>query len=533
MKHVAALGLSLVLALVGLSCERTREAIPPRPRPPTVLVDVALPTLDGGLGGLRQWVEAVKPGAGIFVSERQFLVMAGVGQLDGVAGDKPAHVLVVDPKKNQRPLAVLVGVTDAGKLRTSATSAGLEVRTSGSLAVIGTKPVVDAVGDWALGTLAKEKPPAIPVATAYSAPLLATYRDDIEKAFATMKTEMAKLPQPGMGEIFDLYLRASIALLEGTDRFEVRVEGDAKDLSVGLGAVPTPGGKLAAFVAAQSPADFALLDRLPAGPGAFVLAGTVHLGELRGDAIALFETMLTSFYKVPMSDNLRALMNIWADAATGSMGAVFDMGPGGLRGVQLIGAKEPAKIDAAIAGAFAEWAGKPLEATAMGVTTRYTVTPNAAVVDGVTFHRFTSQIDASAMPPEQAKLTAAMGTSFVAHVGAWDDVVGMAMGTDPAASRRLIDASRGKGARMTLPPRVAAGLADARARKESFYYFIDVGSMMASMAATTGLPSFGSLAMTMTLGFAGGRAEMRISMQSADFKAMIDAAMAIGAKQGG
>src|SRR5688500_5493735 len=127
MKHVAALGLSVVLVVVGASCERAEAPLPAKPRPPAVLVDVALPTLDGGLAGLRQWVEAVKPGAGIFISERQFLVMAGVGQLDGVAGDKPAHVLVVDPKKNPRPLAVLVGVTDAAKLRKATTASGLEV----------------------------------------------------------------------------------------------------------------------------------------------------------------------------------------------------------------------------------------------------------------------------------------------------------------------------------------------------------------------------------------------------------------------
>jgi hypothetical protein len=328
---------------------------------------------------------------------------------------------------------------------------------------------------------------------------------------------------PAVAAIMDYYVKGAIGLLEGTDRLEVRVEASATDIGIGFGAVGKKGSTIATFIAAQAPSDFALVERLPAGPAPVVMTGKVLLGPLRADAIALIEKFLIGT-GVPWNPELTALMNTWADSATGDMAAVLEMVPGRMRMAQLMGAENPVKLHAAVAAALQSWAGKTIETTTMGIKTLYTMTPDALAIDGVSFHRYVSKVDTSKMTPEQAAASTAMGKEFVGLVGAWDDVMGVIMSGDEAAARALVEASRGKGERLALSPRVTSDLAAARARKESLYYFLDFGSMMAAMAPAAGIKLPGSIGLAMTAGFANGTAQIRFAMKSAELKAVVAAA---------
>lgn len=532
MKRVA-LVLSILCVAAGCSRSGAREAADSKAvlPPPALLVDVALPTLDGGLAGVRQFADAVQPGMSAAINERQLLASLGVGSLDGAAGDAPVHILVVDPNQHERPMAVVVAVTDAGKLKAAADAAGVAIRAKGGVAVVGSEPVVALVADWALSELPRAKAPTAPTATAFSAALLANYRTQIEGFGDSMKQTMAATAggNATAGEIMAAYARGIVWALENSEHVTLSLDAGSTAASLSFGVAARKGSSLAAFFAAQTPSDFALLGRLPPGAAPVVMAGSWHLGPLRAEVLAFMEKILVGLYGAPASAEMTALLNAWADAATGELAVTMEMAPGRVRMTQLVAVEGAAALHTATGAFFARYAQKPLETTSMGIKTTFTGKANAVTVDGVSFHRYTSAVDTTAMPPEQAQAATMFGKEQVGLIGAWDDVVGVTMGGDQAAPKALLDASRGKGARLVLPPRVAADLADARVRKESFYYYMDLGAMVAAAVPAMSQVFSGSFGVALTFGGSDGHGHMRLAVSAADVKNAVAAAQRAGA----
>jgi hypothetical protein len=521
----AAVAITAVALLAA--CERADAPPRPVPQPPALIAEVGLPTLDGALAGVKQFVNAVQPGAGGFIIERGILNMAGLGVLDGAAGDRPAHVLVVDPHTHARPLAALVGVADAAKLEATAAKTGLVVSARGSRAVIGDKAVVALVADWAFATLPERPVPAVPVATAHSAALLAAYRDDIEQAGSTLAAEMQAQGGGAMADrIAKGYAGGALALLENSDRLEVRVEASTSDLSLVLAVAPKAGSSFAGLVAAQTASDFALLARLPPSGARGVVGGTLRLGPLREPATDLMVGIFKDLYQIDITAETRAGMLAWADRVTGDFAATIDIGPRGFQMEQLFGVADAAAFRQAIDGFLATFSTRPIEVTSFGTKTRIAFEPAAADVDGVTFHRYTSAVDSAGAAAGSAPSTA-LGTSFVGLFGVWDDVAGLSFGPgDPGAPRALVGATRGTAPRFTPPARIAAELAAARARKDSAYYFIDVAPFVAA-TLPAGAPFPSSLGISLALNFTDGSAQLRIAMTSEEIKAVVAAAAAL------
>jgi hypothetical protein len=532
MKPVA-LVLSILCIAAGCSRSGAREAADSKAvlPPPALLVDVALPTLDGGLAGVRQFADAVQPGMSAAINERQLLATVGAGSLDGAAGDAPVHILVVDPNQHERPMAVVVAVTDAGKLKAAADAAGATIRSKGGIAVVGPEPVVALVADWALTELPGAEAPTAPTATAFSAALLANYRTQIEGFGDSMKQAMAATAggNATAGEIMVAYARGIVWTLENSERIELGLEAGATAASLTFGVAARKGSPLAGLIAAQTPSDFALLGRLPAGAAPLVMAGSWHLGPLRADFLAFMEKILVGFYGAPASAEMTTLLTTFADAATGEIAATFDMAPGRVRMTQLVAVEGAAPLHAATGAFLARYAQQPLEATSMGIKTKFTGKANAVTVDGVSFHRYTSAVDTTGLPPEQAQAATLFGKEHTGLVGTWDDVVGVTMGGDQAAAKALVDASRGKGTRLALPPRVVADLADARARKESFYYYMDLGALVTAAVPAAAQVFSGSFGLTVAFGSRDDRAHMRLAVSAADVKNAVAAAQRAGA----
>jgi hypothetical protein len=523
----AAVAISVVSLLAA--CERADAPPRPVPQPPALIAEVALPTLDGALAGVKQFVNAVQPGAGGFIIERGILNAAGLGILEGAAGDRPAHVLVVDPHTHARPLAALVGVADAAKLEATAAKTGLVMRARGGRAVVGDKAVVALVADWAFATLPDRPVPAVPVATAHSAALLAAYREDIEQAGATLAAEMQAQGGGAMADrIAKGYAGAALALLENSDRLEVRVEASASDASLVLAAAPKAGSSFAGLVAAQTASDFALLARLPPSAARGVLGGTLRLGPLREPVTDLMVGLFEDLYQIDITAETRAGMLSWADRVTGEFAAAIDIGPRGVQMEQLFGVSDPAAFHQAIDGFLATFSTRPIEVTSFGAKTRIAFEPAALEVDGVTFHRYTSSVDSTGAVAGAAPATA-LGTHFVGLFAVWDDVAGLSFGPgDPGAPRALVGATRGTAPRLSPPPRIAADLAAARDRKDSAYYFIDVAPFVAA-ALPAGVQFPSSLGISLGLNFTGGSAQLRVAVTSAEIKAVVGAAAALQA----
>jgi hypothetical protein len=532
MKPVA-LVLSILCLAAGCSRSGAREAADSKAvlPPPVLLVDIALPTLDGGLAGVRQFADAVMPGASARINERELLAAAGAGSLDGAAGDAPVHVLLVDPAKHERPLAVVVAVADAGKLKAAADAAGATIRARSGVAVVGPEPVVALVAEWALSELPRARPPTAPTATAFSAALLASYRTQIEGFGDSMKQTMAATAggNATAGEIMVAYARGIVWALENSEHIELGLDAGTGAASLTFGVAARKGSPLAAFIAAQTPSDFALLGRLPTGAAPMVMAGSWHLGPLRADFLAFMEKILVGFYGAPASAEMTSLLGAWADAATGELAATIDMAPGRMRMTQLVAVDDAKALHTATGAFFARYAQKPLQATSMGIKTTFTGKADAVTVDGVSFHRYTSAIDTAGLPPEQAQAATMFGKEHTGLVGTWDDVVGVTLGGDQAAAKALVDASRGKGARLALPPRVAADLADARTRKESFYYYMDIGALVTAAVPAAAQVFSGSFGLTMAFGYRDDRGHMRFSVSAAEVKNAVAAAQRAGA----
>jgi hypothetical protein len=527
MKPVA-LVLSILCLAAGCSKSGAREAPDSKAvlPPPALLVDVALPSLDGGLAGVRQFADAVQPGMSAMIVERQLLAAAGVGSLDGAASDAPVHVLVVDPTQHERPMAVVVGVSDANKLKAAADAAGATIRARGGVAVVGPEPVVALVAEWALATLPTAKAPTAPTATAFSATLLANYRTQIAGFGDTMKQTMAATAggNATAGEIMVAYANGIVWTLENSERLELVLDAGTAGASLTFAVTAKQGSPLAGFIAAQAPSDFALLAKLPAGGAPMVLAGSWRLGPLRADFLAFMEKILVGFYGAPASAEMTKLLTAWADAATGEIAATIDMAPGRMRMNQLVAVENGAAAHAATGAFFAQYAQKPLAVDSMGIKTTFTGKANAITVDGVGFHRYTSTIDTKGLPPEQAQAATLFGKEHVGLVGAWDDVAGVTLGGDQAGAKALVDASRGKGSPLVLPPRVAADLADVRARKESFYYYMDLGALMTAAVPAAAQVFSGSFGLTMAFGYQGERGHMRFAVSAAEVKNAVAAA---------
>ena len=120
-------------------------------------------------------------------------------------------------------------------------------------------------------------------------------------------------------------------------------------------------------------------------------------------------------------------------------------------------------------------------------------------------------------------------TEILFAIGAGDDVVGVTMGGDQAAAKALVDASRGKGARLVLPPRVVADLDDARARKESVFYYMDLGAMVTAAVPAAAQVFSGSFGIAIGFGARDGKGHMRLAVSAADVKNAVAAAQRAGA----
>jgi hypothetical protein len=102
---------------------------------------------------------------------------------------------------------------------------------------------------------------------------------------------------------------------------------------------------------------------------------------------------------------------------------------------------------------------------------------------------YETSYDLSKVPEAQRKAMEAVipTTSTGAHVAAFDHLGLIAVApSSRAEAERAIDAARGKAPHYTAPPAVGQLLASSRARKDSVWAMVDVGGVIARMAAASG-----------------------------------------------
>jgi hypothetical protein len=530
----AALAFAALVTFAIVGCKKEPVVTKPVedkqvPPPAGLFLEAALPKLKGGAAGVGAYADKLQPGVGGMLDLQlgNLIGMAtGAPSLDGAKPDAPVRLLVMDPKKGKH-VAALVAVADEKKLRESAKSVTIHVKSGHAL--VGDKDAVEALDGYAFGTLAKRPAPEAPGALVYAPQLLASYGADIEEAFAQLeKTFEGPGGQASMGKIMKLYKDGILGLLERSETIELRIDASAETASLDLAFVPKAGNEMAAFIAAQKPATGKLLERLPAmtTPPALIMDANLALGPLRDKLRPLLADAIASFAGVAVDDKVRAAIDSWLDQFVGEFVAAGDVGgANGMRMTQLGRVVDAGKAMEATRIFLTAMVGPTGKRTSemMGIKMTVSGKLDAGSHDGVAFMSYDVKPDFSNLPPEIAATQKGVyGADGTLHTmfGGFDDLLVITMGADPAASMpALVDAARGKGSRLELPESTSKLLADSRARGESFVYVFDIASLMrGAMAAAQGLPEptdkVAAAAVVMALGFKDGKAHLRIALPS-------------------
>ena len=470
--------------------------------------------------GMADYANAIKPGAGIALSDgvisTLFASAVGVSTIGGLDPAQPQYLVWVDDGLVHG--AVLVGGIADDAMLTQETS-GVAIARARGRAVIGARPLVDLVGTWALGAL---RQPGLgrPNATIYVANVLARYHAQLAAARSQL-TVGALLSggganaamQSAISGMASALFDGVLALAADTERVILTIDADAAVAGLDLALVPRAGSRLAKFVAAQQPNDFALLAKLPAGPSAAVAVGALHAGPYR----RAFGAAMAALYAGGDAQALVAPTLELMQAMSGEFAAVSRMTPGGLQSVQLVGAPKRALATRAI-GHMMTAIATPVSMNMLGLKATLHANPQPLAYDGLAIDSFETAIDLSTMTAvQQAAVTRTMpGGRGVTYTGVVDRfALTVASGSDgDAMVKALIDTVRGRAPALALTPDLRALVAAALARRDSAVMLMDLSAMR-------GLPVAGAGPMTimMSAGFADRRAHLRMAMPVASFKA--------------
>ncbi len=509
----------IILSLAA--CQKDVEPEKPKgpPQPDDVIAVASARSLTETVGHIQQYMEAVRPGSGAVVTPQQAaLALAqavGAASIDGIALDKPLHLIVLDPKKHPRPL-LLLGTGDAAKLQPGGT---VTVKGQDGRALVGDKAAVEMVAAWAFGSLAAQPAPPSPTVRASLRKLVERYRPEIEQGKQAMAQTM-KGASPGMSKIIEVEIDLLLRLASQTEEMRVVVDASATEAWFELGFTPTTGSGFEAFNKAQRPASAALLTRLPGTPAAMsMMVGHYELSSLHGLIYDLMGERVASWSGVKPD---AAFRKRWDEALAHFRGpfALSMTQRSDLRGAMqyLLEVDDGPKTAAALK-ALLPWK-QPTTIDMFGIM-KMQVTPRDAVAthDGVSIDEMAIRFDVSGLPPQEQQMMHLMyGEQTAFFIAGFDKHLAMTTGPDGLAQmQRTIDMVR-RGPAVALPAGGKAALDAAAGRKASYVFFMNMAS---AMAAVTGSAVQTDTGVSMEMLFPEGRAAMRMILPSAHVRAIM------------
>lgn len=482
-----------------------------------VIATIQIPT-GTAMTDLAAVIDNLKPGASALLKlQAPAMIGEALGvQLSGAKLDGPLSAVVLDPRTHTKPIALLVQVEDAAKLSTAVQGGNLTMIERDGFAVIGAADVIDEVGEFALSNLVKA--PDHSEIVIYPKTALALFRGDLEAGIAQFNATMAASPAgPSAAKFMELYFGAMISMVEQTDRVVVSVGASQASSDVFLRLYPTANTTLAAFTVAQSPADHALLAKLPGGdePPA-LLSGKMVAGDARDELIGWSVEFMASIYNTSLTaEQWQTVMGAWLDTFDGRFATAVDMDMAkpafAMRG--LLGSTDSEtmrKTWRELAKAMTNTSGSAGEM--MGMRFDMSFTESALEVDDVPVDLFRTTIDASAMPAEQQAIMQAAGTTDQAmHFATFDGYAVMASAEDEGSSvRAAIEAARGKAPSFQPSPDLTAALESSKQNGESLIYYINFAKFLPPGSPQPADLPFGAVVMGM--GKHGDALSMRVSL---------------------
>jgi hypothetical protein len=517
MRTAAAFLITLSLA----ACQKDVEPEKPKgpPQPDDVIAVVSASSVGEPVSHIQQYAEAMRPGSGAAITleaAKSGLAQAiGATSIEGIALDKPLHLIVLDPKKHPRPL-LLLGTGDAATLQPGGT---VVVKGQDGHALLGDKAAVELCSAWALGSLASQQAPASPTARASLRKLVERYRAEIEQGKQAMAQTMMAGGGAGVAKIIEIEIDLLIRLAAQTEEVQVVMDASATEAWLELGFTPTPGSGFEAFNKAQRPAPAALLSRLPGTPAASMLmTGYYELGPLKGLLYDLMGETMASWAGVKADDAFRKRWGAAMAHFKGPFAVSSNQGAGPTSMQQLFAVDDgPATI--AAMKEFLPWKG-PKTIDAFGMM-KMQITPReaAATHDGVTIDEMTIRFDLSSMSAQQQQMMRMMyGEEARIMLAGFDEHVAVTWGPNALPDmQRTIDMAR-RGPAVALSPGSKAAFDAAAGRKASYVAFMNMAS---TMAAVTGRTIQTDTGFSMELLFPEGRAAMRMGLPAAHLRAII------------
>jgi len=512
---------AFLLTLSLVACQKDVEPEKPKgpPEPDDVIAVASARSLSESVGHFRAYIEAVRPGSGAAVTPQEAATAVaqaiGATSIDGIALDKPLHLIVLDPKKHPRPL-LLLGSGDAATLKPGD---AVTVKGQDGRALLGDKAAVEMVSAWAFGNLAAQEAPVSPTVRASLRKLVERYRAEIEQGKQSM-AQMMKGASPGMSKIIEVEVDLLLRLAAQTEEMQAVFDASATEAWFELSFTPTPGSGFEAFNKAQRPASAALLTRLPGTPAAMsMMVGHYELGSLRGFIYELMGEMVASWSGVKADEAFRKR---WDEALAHFKGpfAMSMTQRSDLRGaMEYVLEVDDGPKAAADLKALLPWK-QPTTIDMFGIM-KLQVTPRdaAATHDGVSIDEMAIRFDVSALPPqEQQTMRMLYGEETKFFVAGFDKHLVMTTGPDGLARMQgTIDIVR-RGPAVALPAGGKAAFDAAAGRKASYVFFMNMASAMAAM---TGRAVQTDTGLAMELSFPEGRAAMRMGMPAAHVRALM------------
>lgn len=526
MKRLVCLAPALAAMLVLGACSKDgagKDALPEvAPESVPVLAMVELPS-GRSLGSAAAMIDSVQAGASAQAADAipSMLTSAvGVSGLGGADLDKPVRVVVLDPKKHPQPVVLLVTVKNVEELGQSVTKEKLVVRND--LGLIGAPEAIKAAHDYAFGTLARREAPAAPYGVAYMAPILTSFRPDIEagKAQLGMLTAMMSggANTDMLTKMLGLYIDGSIAMVEQTDRVEARFAGQDALAGVEFILHARPDTTFAGFCKVQEPDDFSLLTTLPAQEApAVIMAGRMALGPARKPFLAFGEAVIATMWSNAVTEETRAMLDPWLDLFTGRFAAtVTSLGPAP-EIMQLVETTDGAKAAEYSRQFMTALMSKGATMDVMGVKQTITFVPDAFTHDGVAVmgQKIDTQMPTEATGEatgdaageagaEQGVQAAAQPVTTTSYFAGVDRFFALASGSEQAM-RQLIDAVRDKAPRLQPAGALIQATDAIKARKDSAIMYMNLGALGAGTGPQSIVMSFGFDGDRMRLFMAAGR----------------------------
>ncbi|MEZ4403132.1 MAG: hypothetical protein R3B06_24120 [Kofleriaceae bacterium] len=480
----------------------------PQAAPADLIAEASIASLPQLTVALSGYVDAVRPGMGALISLPTITAQSGM-DFSGVDLTRPIRAFALDPSTHGEPVVVVVAIADQAALARQVEALGMRMVEHGGWAAIGPIEALRDLAPYALTTGVATTPPARPTVTFATAALMARHQADIDESIA----DVAAASPNSQRDLIASSLRSYVDVLAQLSQVELSLDVSATHATLELAAVPKPGSGVAAFVAAQRPGTFGLLEKL--GGGDILAGGRVDTSTMFTAMVEMSRPFIAMTYGPANADKIATAFAKWPALLNGEQAMTVAVTPGAFAMAGLWDTTRGAEVQAMLLDFL------KLASDTRGGMIEAKVDTKRAPYRNVRFAIFTARPAADAPADVQVGYQMFGGTMEAGYAVAGKSML-MAMGADPVAQlKRLTDLALPKKALPKPSAALAATLATARQRGDSYLIAVDVPALVTRMQGGTEAATSATELSTMSIATQGGRLLFRTTLPASQTAGLI------------